>query len=162
MFTIRERVRIQDKVSIIIMLCTCKYMHYNCFYSMYKSLESHTARLESDSTESRLKLSDLNDKVAAQSEIIEQLKVKIILLLYMYCMNADIPVNLVHIQVDLDHSCRERDSLHEQIQLQRETAAASINRMQNHYLEKCAELHKRIQEQTGKLKEVRSMPLCTW
>lgn len=43
--------------------------------SMCKSLQSHATRLESDNTESRLKLSDLNDKVAAQSEIIEQLKV---------------------------------------------------------------------------------------
>ena len=66
-------------------------------------------------------------------------------------------------QVDLGHSCRERDSLHEQIQLQRETATASINRMQNHHLEKCAELHKRIQEQAGKLKEVRRVvSLCTY
>ena len=65
----------------------------------------------------------------------------------------------MHTQVDLDHSCRERDSLHEQIQLQRETAAASINRMQNHHQEKCAELHKKIQEQAGKLKEVR-ISLC--
>ena len=47
---------------------------------MYKSLESHATRLESDNTDSRLKLSDFNDKVAAQSEIIEQLKV------YMYTM----------------------------------------------------------------------------
>lgn len=45
------------------------------FPSMYKSLESHAMRLESDNTESRLKLSDLNDKIAVQSEIIEQLKV---------------------------------------------------------------------------------------
>lgn len=61
---------------------------------------------------------------------------------------------MLYTQVDLDHSHRERDSLHEQIQLQRETAAASINRMQNHHLEKCADLHKKIQEQAGKLKEV--------
>ena len=42
---------------------------------MYRSLESHATRLESDNTESRLKLFDLNDRVAAQSEIIDQLKV---------------------------------------------------------------------------------------
>lgn len=75
-------------------------------------------------------------------------------------MSADESPILLHTQVDLDHSCRERDSLHEQIQLQRETAAASINRMQNHHQDKCAELHKKIQEQAGKLKEARPNKLA--
>ena len=60
-------------------------------------------------------------------------------------------------QNDLDRSQHERDSLHDQIQLQRETATSSHNRMQKHNLEKSAELYKTIQEQTGKLNEVHNM-----
>ena len=62
-------------------------------------------------------------------------------------------------QVDLNISCRECDSLCEQIQLQRETAAASLNRLQKLNNEKCAELQKRIQDQAGKLNEVRGIEL---
>lgn len=42
---------------------------------MYKSLQSHATRLESDNTELRIKTSHVSDKVVAQAEIIEQLKV---------------------------------------------------------------------------------------
>ena len=42
----------------------------------------------------------------------------------------------------------------EQVQLQRETAAASLNRIQKHNQDKCADLHSKIQEQGDKLKEV--------
>ena len=89
MLTIRERDRVQDKVSAIIVplgTCTCACMCtimmavIDFVPSMCKSLQSHATRLESDNTESRLKLSDFSDKVAAQSEIIEQLKVYIMTL----------------------------------------------------------------------------------
>ena len=66
-------------------------------------------------------------------------------------------LNVTNVQVDLDHSCHERDSLHEQLQFQRETAAASLNRMQKHNQEKCNDLHKKIQEQAGKLNEVHTL-----
>ena len=42
---------------------------------MYKTLESHNTRLESDNMESRILLSDLSDKVATQPAVIDQLKV---------------------------------------------------------------------------------------
>ena len=85
MLTIRERNRFQDKVSAIIVslgtcMCTIMMAVINFVPSMCKSLQSHATRLESDNTESRLKSSDLSDKVAAQSEIIEQLKVCIMTL----------------------------------------------------------------------------------
>ena len=44
---------------------------------MYKTLESHSIRLESDNTEASLLLSDLNDKISVQSILIEQLKVNV-------------------------------------------------------------------------------------
>ena len=75
MLTVRERDRLQDEVGAIVVIIIVCVLAAIVFPSMYKSLESHATRLESDNTESRLKLSDLNDKVAAQSEIIEQLKV---------------------------------------------------------------------------------------
>lgn len=85
--TIRERDRVQDKVSAIIVplgtctcMCTIMMAVIDFVPSMCKSLQSHATRLESDNTESRLKLSDFSDKVAAQSEIIEQLKVYIMTL----------------------------------------------------------------------------------
>lgn len=48
-------------------------------------------------------------------------------------------------------------SLKDKMQYQRETAAASLNRIQKQNQEKCTELHSKIQELNENVKEVRGV-----
>ena len=57
-------------------------------------------------------------------------------------------------QVELDCSQQDCESLQEQLQLQRKTAASSLNRIQKHSHKKTAQLQVKIRELSDKLKEV--------
>lgn len=62
----------------------------------------------------------------------------------------------IYQQVELKSSTLECDSLHEQLQCQRESATASLNRVQKHNEEKCRDLRDKIQDLNGQLNEVQS------
>lgn len=57
-------------------------------------------------------------------------------------------------QGELLEAAREQDSLKEKLKLQKETAAASLNKMQRQSQDKSTELHSKIQELSDKVKEV--------
>lgn len=56
--------------------------------------------------------------------------------------------------MELDCSQQECESLQEQLQLQRKTAASSLNRIQKHSQKKTVQLQVKLRELSDKLKEV--------
>lgn len=67
------------------------------------------------------------------------------------------------LQDELESMVIECSSLKDKMQYQRETAAASLNRIQKQNQEKCSELHSKIQDLSENVKEVRELCLfvCT-
>ena len=124
------------------------------WYRDNRLLESDLTELQSTHAEVRMQVADLSEKLLVQTTIAEQLKVMCILrTLHVLVGNNN---KSSPSQVELQSSRKEYESLQEQTQLQRETAAASLNRIQKHNQDKCAELHITIREQADKLEEVSS------
>lgn len=118
---------------------------------LYRVTESLVSQLESEIYEAKLQLERLNEKLLTEIYTSTNLKASIDTSMYMF------PENLMYklsVQEELDCSQQECSALQDQLQLQRESATFSLNRVQQDGYKRQKQLIHRIKKLQRKLKEV--------
>lgn len=146
----------------------------------FRGAETEVSQLESQISQAKQQLIEIGDKLEAELSTSTNLKVPVCmwmyvcticnweLLLHYSCTSLQFFLTflllllLCSIQAELECSQQECSALQDHLQLQRESAALSLNRIQQHHNRKMAQISQRVKDLQRKLKEVRYESHICW